>query len=153
VMPGQWFEQFEVGQHVQHQARAHVTQDDNAAFCRLTRNTQPLHLDEAWAKAHSPFGRIVVNGLYTFALAVGASVPELTEGTLVANLAYHDVEHPKPVFPGDELRVTTEVLGKRPTSKPDRGIVTLQSRVFNQRDEEVCTFRRVVLVLRDPEAL
>lgn len=134
-----------MGQVLEHAARVQVTMEENVAFCRLTRNTQPLHLDEAYART-TPFGRVVVNGLYTFSLAVGVSVADTTAGTLVANLGYEEVQHPKPVFPGDTLRFRTEVVEKRESSKPGRGIVTLLHRVANQDGDEVCRFKRVVMV-------
>lgn len=149
-VPGLWFEEFEPGKTVRHAATVHVTMEDNVAFCRLTRNAQPLHLDEAYARS-TPFGRVVVNGLYTFSAAVGVSVEDLTAGTLVANLGYQDVEHPKPVFPGDTLRVESEVVDRRPSSKPGRGVVALAHRVFNQDGVEVCRFRRTALVLCRPK--
>lgn len=144
-MPGRTFEEFEVGQALEHRDAIQVTMEENVAFCRLTRNTQPLHLDPEYAKA-TPFGRIVVNGLYTFSLAVGVSVEDTTAGTLVANLGYEEVQHPRPVFPGDTLRFRTEVVDKRASSKPGRGIVTLLHTVRNQDGDEVCRFRRVVMV-------
>jgi len=145
-VPGRTFEEFLVGQAFEHQEAVQVTMEDNVAFCRLTRNTQPLHLDEAYAKT-TPFGRVVVNGLYTFSLAVGVSVADTTAGTLVANLGYEEVTHPKPVFPGDTLQFRTEVVDKRPSSKPGRGVVTLRHTVRNQDGEEVCRFKRVVMVV------
>lgn len=150
-MPGRAFEEFRVGDVLDHAGEVLVTMEDNVAFCRLTRNTQPLHLDEAYART-TPFGRVVVNGLYTFSLAVGVSVADTTAGTLVANLGYEDVQHPKPVFPGDRLRFATEVVETRPSSRPGRGIVTLQHRVRNQDGEEVCRFRRIVMVRSRGEA-
>jgi acyl dehydratase len=144
-VPGRWFEEFQVGQSIRHAAQVEVTMEDNVAFCRLTRNNQPLHLDEAYAR-RTPFGRIVVNGLYTLSVAVGVSVEDTTAGTIVANLGYDQVEHPKPVFPGDRLGFLTEVVEKRPSSKPGRGIVTLLHRVHNQHGDEVCRFRRTVMV-------
>lgn len=144
-MPGRHFEEFHVGEVLEHADRIEVTMQENVAFCRLTRNTQPLHLDEEYAKG-TPFGRVVVNGLYTFALAVGVSVESTTAGTLVANLGYQEVEHPKPVFPGDTLLFRTEVVDKRASSKPGRGLVTLLHRVRNQDGDEVCRFKRIVMV-------
>ncbi|MHB1261859.1 MAG: MaoC family dehydratase [Thermoplasmatota archaeon] len=144
-MPGLWYEQFEPGAVFEHSTRLPVTQEDNVAFCRLTRNTQPLHLDEAAARK-AGFPKPLVNGLYTFSAAVGVSVEDTTAGTLVANLGYADVEHPKPVFPGDVLSFRTEVVEKRPSSKPGRGVVTLQHRAFNQDGVEVCRFKRTVMV-------
>ncbi len=66
------------------------------------------------------YGRIVVNGTFTFALTVGLSVGDTTLGTLVANLGYDKVTMPKPVFIGDTLRVETEVMElRRSNSRPD----------------------------------
>lgn len=144
-MPGRWFEEFQPGATIDHDARVLVTQDDNVAFCRLTRNRQPLHLDAAAAKK-AGFRDILVNGLYTFSLAVGASVPDTTDGTLVANLGYEDVQHPVPVYPGDTLAFRTRILDSRASSKAGRGIVTLQHSARNQEGIEVCTFRRIVMV-------
>ena len=144
-MPGRSFEQFQVGEVLRHREQVDVTMEDNVTFCRITRNNQPLHLDPAYA-AGTPFGRVVVNGLYTMSVATGVSVEDTTAGTLVANLGYEDVQHPKPVFPGDRLSFETEVVAKRESSKPGRGIVTLLHRVRNQQGDEVCRFRRIVMV-------
>lgn len=144
-MPGRWFEEFAPGDVIEHAQTLRVTQEDNAAFCRLTRNEQPLHLDAAAARK-AGFRDVLVNGLFTFSAAVGVSVADTTAGTLVANLGYADVEHPKPVHPGDTLAFRTEVVDKRASSKPGRGIVTLQHSVRNQDGDEVCRFRRTVMV-------
>lgn len=144
-MPGKFFEEFEVGQVIEHAAGRTITEADNVLFCALTMNNQPLHLDEEWAKK-TPFGQRVVNGLLTLSLSVGMSVEDLTAGTLVANLGYYDVEHSKPVFHGDTIRVRSEVLSKRPTSKPDRGLVEVRHVVTNQRGDEVLTYKRRALV-------
>lgn len=144
-MPGRHFDELPVGYTVDHGAFT-VTQEDNAAFCALTANTQPLHLDLQKAQA-AGFPNILVNGLYTFSRAVGMSVPDLTEGTLIANLGYSDVRHPAPVFPGDELRVQTTVVDARESSKPGRGIVTFETTV-SKAEEPVCQFRRAALMRR-----
>lgn len=144
-MPGRFFEEFHVGDLIQHDVGRTITEADNVLFCSLTMNNQPLHLDEEWAKK-SPFGQRVVNGLLTLSLSVGMSVGDLTAGTLVANLGYYDVEHTKPVFHGDTIRVKSEVIDKRPTSKPDRGLVEIKHTVTNQKGEDVLTYRRRALV-------
>ncbi|MEK6986141.1 MAG: MaoC family dehydratase [Candidatus Thermoplasmatota archaeon] len=144
-MPGRRFEEFVVGARIAHARTLTVTQEENAAFCRLTLNNQPLHLDAAAARA-AGYPGILVNGLFTFSACVGASVEETTAGTLVANLGYENVEHPNPVFPGDTLRFSTEVVATRPSSKPGRGVVTLQHTAHNQAGVEVCRFKRIVMV-------
>lgn len=146
-MPGKFFEDFQVGQTLIHARTRRISQEDNEAFCRLTDNNQPLHLDEAYAKT-TPYGRIVVNGLLPISWAVGVSVEDTTAGTLVANVGYEDVKNTAPVHPGDTLRCQTTILSKRPSSKPDRGLVDLRHTVLNQDGAVVAEFRRIVLVQR-----
>jgi acyl dehydratase len=144
-VPGRFFEDFRVGDVVRHAKTRTVTQKDNEAFCRLTDNEQPLHLDEAYAKT-TPFGRLVVNGLLPIAWGVGVSVKDTTDGTLVANLGYEEVKNTNPVFPGDTLRCVTTVLETRPSSKPGRGVVSLRHVVSKQDGTEVVSMKRIVMV-------
>ena len=147
-MTGRYFEQWTLGDIIAHPIRRTVTETDNLLITTLTHNPQPLHLDAEYAGA-SEFGRIVVNGTFTFALMVGISVTETTLGTLVANLGYDALKMPRPVFVGDTLRVETEIAALRPSgSRPSAGIVTFAHRAMNQRDEVVCTCQRVAMVQR-----
>jgi acyl dehydratase len=84
-MAGRYFDDWSIGDRIEHEIRRTVTETDNLLFSTMTHNPQPLHLDIEVAKA-SEFGRILVNGTFTFALMVGLSVGETTLGTLVANL-------------------------------------------------------------------
>lgn len=150
-MSGKYFEELEVGDRIQHALGRTITEADNVFFCALTMNTQPLHLNADFA-AKSQFGRPIVNGLLTLSLAVGMTVPDLTEGTIVANLGYEDVSHPSPMFPGDTLYVESEVLHKRLSrTRPDRGIVRLRHTGRNQDGTVVVRFERVVMFLRRPQ--
>ena len=145
-MAGRTFEQWNVGDRIAHDLSRTVTEADNLLVSTLTHNSQPLHLDAEYA-ASTEFGRIVVNGLFTFALMVGVSVGDTTLGTLVANLGYDKVTMPKPVFIGDTLRMETEVVALRDSkSRPNAGIVTFRNRAFNQRGEMVCEALRIALV-------
>ncbi|MBN9545260.1 MAG: MaoC family dehydratase [Alphaproteobacteria bacterium] len=147
-MAGRTFEQWKVGDHIAHALSRTVTEADNLLITTLTHNTQPLHLDAQYA-AGTEFGRIVVNGLFTFSLMVGISVADTTLGTLVANLGYDKVTMPKPVFIGDTLKVETEVMELRASkSRPQAGIVTFRHRAFNQHGEMVCEALRTALVSR-----
>ena len=148
-MTGRYYEEFEVGETIDHGKRRTVTESDNQRFCDMTMNQQPLHLDAEFA-ADTPFGDRVVNGLYTLSLAVGLTIPETTDGTIVANLSYDGVEHPNPVFHGDTVRARTTVTDKRETSDGERGVVTMHVEAFNQRDELVCEFDRIALSLKRP---
>lgn len=150
-MPGRYYEEFEVGERIEHDKSRTVSESDNQRFCDMTMNQQPLHLDKEFA-AETQFGEQVVNGLYTMSLAVGLTIPDTTDGTIVANLSYDNVEHPAPVTHGDTIRAETTVLDKRETSDGERGVVTMQVEAFNQHDELVCTLERTALSLkRDSE--
>lgn len=146
-MPGLYYEEFTVGETIEHDRRRTVSEADNQRFCDLTMNQQPLHLDAEFA-AETQFGERLVNGLYTMSLAVALTIPDTTDGTIVANLSYDNVEHPAPVFHGDTVRAQSTVTEKRETSDGERGIVTMSVEVFNQDDDLVCEFERTVLSLK-----
>ena len=147
-MPGLFFEEFQVGDHFAHAGQHTITKEENLAFCAMTENNQPLHVDKAFA-SQSPFGRRIVNGLLTLGLVVGLSVEDLTEGTIVANLGYELIKHPSPVFHGDTIKAESEVLATRGSkSKDDRGIVRLKQIGRNQAGEIVLELERSVLVLK-----
>lgn len=149
-MAGRYFDEWCVGDRIEHEIRRTVTETDNLLFSTMTHNPQPLHLDLEAAKA-SPFGQILVNGTFTFALMVGLTVGDTTLGTLVANLGYDKVTMPKPVFIGDTMRATSlveEVRGSR--SHQDAGIVTFLHELINQRDEVVCRCLRAALLKKKP---
>ena len=147
-MAGRFFEAWAVGDAISHEIRRTVTETDNLLLSALTHNPQPLHLDAEYA-ASSEFGRIVVNGTFTFALMVGLSVADTTLGTLVANLGYDKVVMPNPVFIGDTLRAETSVSALRESrSRPRAGIVTFEHRMLNQNDRVVCSCLRTALVQR-----
>lgn len=147
-MAGRFFDEWQVGDSLQHEIRRTVTETDNLLFSTMTHNPQPLHIDLEAAKA-SEFGQILVNGTFTFALMVGLSVGDTTLGTLVANLGYDKLVMPKPVFIGDTMRAESEVVELRESrSRLDAGIVTFRHRLINQRGEVVCECLRSALLKR-----
>lgn len=149
-MTGKYFEELAAGDNFEHQPHCTITQEDNLRFCQMTFNTQPLHTDEDFAAA-SAYGQILVNSLYTLGLAVGVSVADTTEGTTIGNLGMEATEFPNPVFIGDTLRISTEVVKKRASrSKSDRGIVWFRHVAMNQRDEVVCDCLRKAMMLMKP---
>jgi acyl dehydratase len=151
MMAGRYFEDWTIGDRIAHEIRRTVTETDNLLFSTMTHNPQPLHLDIEAAKA-SEFGRIIVNGTFTFALMVGLSVGDTTLGTLVANLGYDKLTMPKPVFIGDTMRAETEVVElKESGSRPAAGIVTFRHELVNQRNEIVCQCLRSALLHRRPQ--
>jgi acyl dehydratase len=151
-LAGRTFDQWSIGDRLEHEIRRTVTETDNLLFSTMTHNPQPLHLDVEAAKA-SEFGQILVNGTFTFSLMVGLSVGDTTLGTLVANLGYDKLIMPSPVFLGDTLRAESEVIGlKESKSRPNAGIVTFLHRCINQRNQIVCQCERSALIKGSPEA-
>lgn len=147
---GRWFEDLPVGLLVHHALTRTVTETDNVLFTTMTMNPQPLHLDAEFA-AGTEFGERLVNSMFTVALLVGMTVPELTHGTTVANLGFEEIAFPSPVLHGDTIHAETEVVAARPSSsRPDAGIVTFEHRAYNQREQLVCRCRRNALMRRDP---
>jgi acyl dehydratase len=151
VQRGLWYEELEVGATYRHSPGRTISEADNAWFSALTMNQQALHVDEVFATEHE-FGGRLVNSMMTLAMAVGLSVNQLTQGTLVANLGFESVRFPAPVFHGDTLRAETVVTAKRESkSRPGQGIVTLQHLGYSQRDELVLDATRSALWLMEPQ--
>lgn len=147
-MPGKFFDDLHAGMRLRHVNGRTVTEMDNVLFSALTMNTQPLHLNEDFA-AKTPFGARIVNGIFTLGLVVGLTVPELTEGTIVANLGYERITHPNPVFHGDTIYAETEVLETRPSrSRLDAGIVRLKHWGKKPDGTVAIEFERTVMFLR-----
>ena len=145
-MAGRYFDEWQVGDRIEHPIRRTVTETDNLLFSTMTHNPQPLHLDLEAAKA-SEFGQILVNGTFTFALMIGLTISDTTLGTLVAYLGYDKLVMPKPVFLGDTMRATSEVTELRESkSRPNAGVVTFTHELLNQRDEVVCKCLRMAML-------
>lgn len=150
-MAGRYFDEWQIGDQIEHEIRRTVTETDNLLFSTMTHNPQPLHLD-AEAARESGFGQILVNSTFTFSLLVGLSVGETTLGTLVANLGFDKVMTPNPVFIGDTLRARSTVKELRPSrSRPEAGIVTFEHEMLNQRGEVVCKCERSALLHKQPK--
>ncbi|MCB7135637.1 MaoC family dehydratase [Cellulosimicrobium marinum] len=132
VQRGLYYDELETGVVYRHRPGRTLTEADDVVFSTLTMNHQALHLDAAWA-ATQPFGQRLVNSMMTLSTLVGLSVGQVTQGTIVANLGFREVEFPKPLFHGDTLYAETEVVEKRPSaSRPGQGVVTLEHRGLNQ---------------------
>ena len=119
---GRYLEEFEVGATYKHWPAKTVTE------------------------AEDQQGKNVVAGPYVYSLIFGMTVSDVS-GKAIANLATDELSHPAPVFHGDTLFVESEVLEVRPSeSKPDRGVVKVHTRAYNQEGTLVAEFKRSVLV-------
>ena len=149
-MYGRYYEEFIMNKVYKHEVTKTILESDNSLFCLLTMNHHPVHLNVEYAKK-TQHGKILVVGPYVFSLVVGMSVRDIS-GKAIANLDYESVTHDGPVFIGDTIHAETEILGKRTSkSKDDRGIVYIETRAFNQKNEKILTLRRHVLIPRKPQ--
>ena len=150
-MAGLYFEDFSVGQEFRHPLTRTVTEMDNTMFSLLTLNPQPLHIDRHFCETETEWGKPLMNSLFTLGLMIGISVNDTTVGTTIANLGMTDVVFPHPLFEGDTVRCTTEVLAKRESSsRPGAGIVELHHRAYNQHGKLVAECKRQAFMRMRP---
>ena len=134
---GRYFEDFEIGDVYRHWPGKTITEADDHLFCMITMNHHPLHTNEWFAQNETVHGKNVVVGNLVYSLVLGMSVPDVS-GTAIANLEVESLTHQRPTFHGDTIYAATKVLEKSESkSRFERGIVTVETRAFNQREEEV----------------
>ncbi len=142
-----YFEDFQVGQRFTTPART-VTEADIANFAGVSGDYNPIHTDAEFAKT-TPFGERIAHGLLVLSMLTGLRQRSgHFEGTLIAWLEIRNYRFLKPVLIGDTVHGETEILEKRETSRPDRGILVQRVRVVNQRGEVVQEGEFVTLVRR-----
>ena len=140
---GLYFEDFVVGSLTEHRYYRTVTQMDNMLFSNMTLNPQPLHIDRHFCEQETEWGQPLMNSLFTLGLMIGIQVSDMTVGTTIANLGMSDVRFPAPLFEGDTVHCSTEVISKRESnSRPGSGIVEFQHRAYNQDNKLVAECRR-----------
>ena len=145
---GLYFEDFEVGSEINHALSKTIFESDNNFFSLLTMNHHPVHTNMDYASKQQ-HGKILVVGTLVFSLVVGFTVPDIS-GKAIANLGYEDIKHLAPTFVGDTLYARTKILDKLESqSKNDRGVIHVETIGFNQRGEDVISFRRHVLVKKN----
>ena len=145
---GRYFEEFEVGDVYRHWPGKTLTEAENHLFCLLTMAASPVHVDAHYAEIEMETGRNLVVGTYVYALLLGMSVPDVS-GKAIAALGTESLRHVRPLFHGDTLYGETTVLSTRPSeSRPQAGIVTVETRGENQDRALVCEFQRSFLVPR-----
>jgi len=148
---GLYFEDFIVGTEIKHALSKTIFESDNNLFSLITMNHHPLHTNKEFA-GNSQHGQILVVGTLVFSLVVGITVPDIS-GKAIANLGYEEVKHLAPVFINDTIYARTKILDKRESaSKPDRGIVYVETTGYNQNGLDVISFRRKILVKKITKA-
>jgi itaconyl-CoA hydratase len=144
---GRFWEDFQVGDVYEHPLGRTVTATDNSWFTLLTQNTAPVHFDANYA-AQTEFGRPLVNSCFTLALVTGQSVTDISQNVM-ANLGWDEVELPHPVFEGDTIYSSSELLDKRESrSRANVGLVTVRTTGYNQDGQVVLTFKRTAMIYK-----
>ena len=143
--PSRYFEDFAAGVRYPTRVRT-ISAADHDAFCRLVGYEVPLFLDDAYARERGLPGRICPSHLImSFSTAMTG---DLFGESVIALLAIENARFLAPVRPGDTLRTEVEVLEKRDTSRPDRGIIVFRDHVYNQEGVEVFRNDKVTLLRR-----
>ena len=149
--PGNFFEDFRVGQEIRHATPRTLTEGDASLYTALYGSRFALQSSDAFAQAVG-FARAPLDDLLVFHTVFGKTVPDISLNA-VANLGYADCVFGAPVFPGDSLTARSEVIGLRENANGKTGIVYVRTTGENQRGETVLGYVRWVMVRKgDPDA-
>jgi acyl dehydratase len=138
---GRYLDELQPGQTFRHWPGRTITEFDDTLFSLLSMNQHPVHVDEHFAAA-TQHGQRLVEGPIVISLVIGMSQRDIG-GRASATLEYSDVRHVGPVFHGDTIYAESTV-----TAVDDHGVVVLEHRGINQRNESVLTMSRKIVVPR-----
>ncbi len=147
--PGNFFEDFRIGQVIRHATPRTVTEGDTALYTALYGARFAVQSSDAFAKAVG-YPRRPVDDLLVFHIVFGKTVPDISLNA-VANLGYADCRFTRPVFTGDTLSAQSEVIGLKETSSGKTGVIYVRSEGFNQHGELVLSYIRWVMVRKRDE--
>ncbi len=140
-----YWDDFEVGTTLPTRSRL-ITMEDHLAFCRLVGYEVPMFVDEAFAKT-TPLGGVICPSHLIMSFSTSMT-GDLFYESVIALMRIENAQFLAMVRPGDTIRTDVEVVDKKPTSKPDRGVITFRDHVINQRGEEVFRNDKIVLMRR-----
>lgn len=142
-----YWEEFDAGARYPTYGRT-ITEGDLSLFCAFVGYHVPLFIDEEYAR-RTPYGGRIVPSAMTMAFST-AMTESLFRTTMIALLGVERGRFLAPVRPGDTITTEVEVLSKKPTSDPTRGVVVFRDHVLNQRGEVVFEIDKVTLIKRRP---
>src|ERR671921_3774 len=149
--PGNFFEDFRLGQTIRHATPRTVTAADAALYSALYGTRFAVQSSDAFAQAIG-YPKSPLDDWLVFHVVFGKTVPDISLNA-VANLGYADGRFLKPVYPGTSLSAVSEVIGLKESSNRRTGVVYVRSTGFDADGEAVLTYCRWVLVnKRDPAA-
>jgi 2-methylfumaryl-CoA hydratase len=141
---GNFFEDFRLGQVIQHGTPRTLTDGDSAMYIALTGARQLMH-SSVWAARDLGYKARPMDDLLVFNIAFGKTVPDISLNA-VANLGYAELRFLRPVFAGDTLRCESVVIGLKENSSKRSGIVYVRSTCYDDSDHAVLTWVRWVMV-------
>jgi len=147
---GNFFEDFKLGQEIVHATPRTVTVGDVSLFTALYGSRFAVQSSDAFAQAIG-YPTAPIDDMLTFHIVLGKTVPDISRNA-IANLGYADLRFLKPVYPGDTLSSTTEIIGLKENSNRKNGTVYVRSTGRNQRGEPVLSFSRWVMVNKRDES-
>jgi 2-methylfumaryl-CoA hydratase len=148
--PGNFFEDFRIGQVIRHATPRTVTVGDVALYTGLFGGRFAVQSSDAFAKAIN-YPRSPIDDLLVFHIVFGKSVPDVSLNA-VANLGYAGCSFRAPVYPGDTLSAQSEVIGLKENSSRKTGIVYVRTTGYNQEQKPVLEYVRWVMVRKGDEA-
>lgn len=144
---GYYFDDFEIGQVIEHRPGRTITETDNYWLTLLTMNTAQLHFDAHYAEK-SEWKKPLVDSTLTLAIVTGMTVNTISK-KVVANLEWDKVVLNKPIFAGDTIYAESEIIDKRESkSRTGQGIVKVRTKGLKQDGSIFMTFERTILVYK-----
>jgi len=143
---GNFYEDFHIGQQIVHATPRTVTEGDVALYCALYGSRFAAASAQTFARDLG-YERMPIDSLLAFHLVFGKSVPDISLNA-VANLGYAGGRFGVPLYPGDTVTTTSEVIGLKPNSSGTNGNVYVRSVGVNQDGEMVCEYVRWAMVNR-----
>ncbi len=147
---GNFFEDFKPGQTIRHATPRTVTTGDVALYTALYGSRFAVQSADTFAKKIG-YPRAPIDDLLVFHIVFGKTVPDISLNA-VANLGYAECRFLAPVYPGDTLSATSEVIGLRENSNRQSGVVYVRSKGFNQKGKTVLDYVRWVMVRKRAES-
>lgn len=148
--PGNYFEDFRLGQVITHATPRTVSAGDVALYKALYGPRFAVQSSDAFAKSIG-YQLAPIDDLLTFHVVFGKTVPDISLNA-VANLGYADCRFLLPVYPGDTLASVSEIIGLKENSNRETGTVYVRSKGHNQRGETVLDYTRWVMVRKRDRA-
>jgi 2-methylfumaryl-CoA hydratase len=148
--PGRYFEDFRLGQVIRHATPRTIGDGDRALYAGLYGSRFAVQSADTFAKSIG-YPSAPIDDLLVFHIVFGKSVPDISLNA-VANLGYAECRFLKPVFAGDTLSATSEIIGLKENSNGKTGTVYVRTRGENQKSEIVLSYVRWVMVRKREEA-